>query len=93
MSMVRSGDAGDAVQLGRRSLGEPGRFDITAWAGRVELVEAEFGGVWELPALGPVAAPGAVLIRPDGHVAWVSNQAQPTLRDALTTWFGTPVAG
>jgi 2-polyprenyl-6-methoxyphenol hydroxylase-like FAD-dependent oxidoreductase len=75
------------------NLGEPGRFDITAWAGRVELVEAEFGGVWELPALGPVAAPGAVLIRPDGHVAWVSNQAQPRLRDVLTSWFGPPVAG
>jgi 2-polyprenyl-6-methoxyphenol hydroxylase-like FAD-dependent oxidoreductase len=74
------------------NLGEPGLFDITAWADRVELVAAEYGGVWELPALGKVAAPAAVLIRPDGHVAWVSDQAQPRLRDALTTWFGTPVA-
>jgi len=75
------------------NLGVPGRFDITAWADRVELVEAEYGGVWELPALGTVTAPTAVLIRPDGHVAWVSNQAHPKLRNALTTWFGPPGAG
>jgi 2-polyprenyl-6-methoxyphenol hydroxylase-like FAD-dependent oxidoreductase len=74
------------------NLGEPSRFDITPWADRVDLVEAEYGGVWELPALGTVAPPTAVLIRPDGHVAWVSNQAHPTLRDALTTWFGPPIA-
>jgi 2-polyprenyl-6-methoxyphenol hydroxylase-like FAD-dependent oxidoreductase len=75
------------------NLGEPGRFDITAWADRIELVEAEYGGVWELPALGTVVAPTAVLIRPDGHVAWVSNEAHPKLRNALTTWFGPPTAG
>jgi 3-(3-hydroxy-phenyl)propionate hydroxylase len=75
------------------NLGEPGRFDITAWADRIELVEAEYGGVWELPALGTVAAPTAVLLRPDGHVVWVSNEAHPRLRNALTTWFGPPIAG
>jgi hypothetical protein len=49
-------------------------------------------GPWELPALGAVAAPAAVLIRPDGHVAWVGELAHPRLPDALTTWFGPPTA-
>jgi 3-(3-hydroxy-phenyl)propionate hydroxylase len=73
------------------NLGEPDRLDVTPWGDRVELVEAEYGGVWDLPVLGTVAAPAAVLIRPDGHVAWVSNQAHPRLRNALTTWFGPPI--
>jgi 3-(3-hydroxy-phenyl)propionate hydroxylase len=70
------------------NLGEPGSFDIPAWAARVQLIDAKFQGAWELPALGPVPAPAAVLIRPDGYVAWVGDQAQPGLTDALTTWFG-----
>jgi hypothetical protein len=72
------------------NLGEPGRFDITSWAGRVQLVDAGYGGPWELPVLGPVAAPSAALIRPDGYVAWVGDGTDMGLRDALTTWFGTP---
>jgi 3-(3-hydroxy-phenyl)propionate hydroxylase len=49
--------------------------------------------VWELPVLGAVAAPTAVLIRPDGHVAWAGGGADDGgLRDALTTWFGPPAA-
>jgi 3-(3-hydroxy-phenyl)propionate hydroxylase len=72
------------------SLGEPGGFDITPWADRVPLIEARYAGTWELPALGPVPAPAAVLIRPDGYVAWVGDQTQPGLADALTTWFGPP---
>jgi 2-polyprenyl-6-methoxyphenol hydroxylase-like FAD-dependent oxidoreductase len=70
------------------NLDEPGGFDITAWADRVQLVDAKYVGTWELPALGPVAAPTAVLIRPDGYVAWVGERGQPGLADALTTWFG-----
>jgi 3-(3-hydroxy-phenyl)propionate hydroxylase len=69
-------------------LGEPGAFDITPWADRVRLVHAEYLGRWELPALGEVAAPTAVLIRPDGYVAWVGDGTDTGLRDALTTWFG-----
>mgnify|MGYP006145302989 CR=1 FL=1 len=42
--------------------------------------------------LGNVAAPAAVLIRPDGHVAWVGEPGEPGLADALTTWFGPPAA-
>jgi 3-(3-hydroxy-phenyl)propionate hydroxylase len=73
------------------NLGEPGRLDITPWAARVQLVDAGHDGVWELPVLGEVAAPAAVLIRPDGHVAWVGEGTDLGLNDALATWFGPPV--
>jgi 2-polyprenyl-6-methoxyphenol hydroxylase-like FAD-dependent oxidoreductase len=71
-------------------LGEPGAFDITPWADRVRLIDAQYAGAWELPVLGAVSAPTAVLIRPDGHVAWVGDGMDQGLRDALTTWFGPP---
>src|SRR4030081_1896099 len=74
------------------NLDEPGGFDITPWADRVQLVDAKYVGTWELPALGPVTAPTAVLIRPDGYVAWVGDLTQLGLADALTTWFGPPTA-
>ena len=32
------------------NLGEPGGLDITPWADRVQLVDAEYAGTWELPA-------------------------------------------
>ena len=70
------------------NLGEPGGFDISSWADRVPAVDANYSGDWELPALGRVAAPAAVLIRPDGYVAWVGDGTDSRLRDALTTWFG-----
>jgi 3-(3-hydroxy-phenyl)propionate hydroxylase len=70
------------------NLGEPGGFDIAPWADRVRLVDAEHDGVWELPVLGEVAAPTAVLIRPDGHVAWAGDLADPALPRAMATWFG-----
>ncbi len=73
-------------------LGEPGRFDIAPWADRVRLIDARYAGEWELPALGTIAAPAAVLIRPDGYVAWVGDETQLGLADALTTWFGPPAA-
>jgi len=67
---------------------ERGSFDITPWADRVRLIDAEYAGAWELPAIGAVTAPSAVLIRPDGYVAWVGDSTQLGLADALTTWFG-----
>ena len=70
------------------NLGEPGGFDISPWADRVRLVDAKHDGVWELPVLGEVAAPPAVLIRPDGHVAWAGDLTDPELPRALATWFG-----
>ena len=72
------------------NLGEPGGFDIAPWADRVQLVDADYDGPWELPVLGEVAAPAAVLIRPDGYVAWVGERTDRGLADALTTWFGSP---
>ena len=75
------------------NLGEPGSIDIAPWADRVQLVDAEYAGAWELPALGAVTAPTAVLVRPDGYVAWVGDGTELGLDDALTTWFGSPPAG
>jgi 3-(3-hydroxy-phenyl)propionate hydroxylase len=69
-------------------LGAPGGIDITPWAGRVQHVRAEITGAWDLPVVGEVSAPTAVLVRPDGHVAWVGERSQEGLTDALTTWFG-----
>ena len=74
------------------NLGEPGGFDIAPWADRVQLIDARYDGAWELPAIGTVTAPSAVLIRPDGYVAWVGDLTRPGLADALTTWFGAPTA-
>jgi 3-(3-hydroxy-phenyl)propionate hydroxylase len=74
-------------------LGEPGELDIAPWADRVKRIDARYAGVWELPVLGAVAAPTAVLIRPDGHVAWAGGGTDQGLRDALTTWFGRPNPG
>jgi 2-polyprenyl-6-methoxyphenol hydroxylase-like FAD-dependent oxidoreductase len=75
------------------NLGEPGAFAVTPWADRVQLIDATYDGTWELPALGAVTAPTAVLIRPDGHVAWVGEETQLGLADALSTWFGPPRSG
>jgi 2-polyprenyl-6-methoxyphenol hydroxylase-like FAD-dependent oxidoreductase len=71
-------------------LGGAGGFDVAPWEGRIRSVEATYDGAWELPVLGEVAAPPAVLIRPDGHVAWVGELTDPTLRRAISTWFGAP---
>ena len=74
------------------NLGEPGGFDITPWVDRVQMIDAKYVGAWELPVLGAVTAPTAVLIRPDGYVGWVGDLTHPELADALTTWFGPPTA-
>ncbi|WP_119270968.1 FAD-dependent monooxygenase [Taklimakanibacter deserti] len=72
------------------NFGAAGRLDITRWADRVQLVDAEYQGMWVLPVIGAVAAPAAVLIRPDGYVAWVGDETGQGLAEALTTWFGPP---
>jgi len=72
------------------NLGEPGGLDLYPRADRVQLIDADYAGVWELPVLGAVPAPTAVLIRPDGYVAWVGEGTQLGLPEALTTWFGSP---
>jgi 2-polyprenyl-6-methoxyphenol hydroxylase-like FAD-dependent oxidoreductase len=74
------------------NLGGPGSFDTLSRPERVRLVDAAYAGTWELPVLGAVSAPTAVLIRPDGYVAWVGDQTHAGLGDALATWFGQPAA-
>jgi 3-(3-hydroxy-phenyl)propionate hydroxylase len=73
------------------NLGQPGSLDIAAWSDRVQTVDASYEGSWELPAVGSVTAPSAVLVRPDGHVAWVGEGDHRGLGEALTTWFGPAV--
>ncbi len=75
------------------NLGEPRSLDISPWADRVQSVDATYDGPWELPVIGEVDPPSAVLVRPDGHVAWVGDGTESGLSTALTTWFGAPVAG
>ena len=74
------------------NLGEPGDLGAGPWADRVRVVDARYDGAWELPVFGVVTAPAAVLVRPDGHVAWVGDGTDAGLRDALTTWFGPRAA-
>jgi len=74
------------------NLGSPGACTPGSWAGRVQGADASYAGAWELPVIGTVAAPAAVLIRPDGHVAWVDEGTASGLDEALTTWFGPPAA-
>jgi hypothetical protein len=72
------------------NLGEPRSIDITPWADRVQLIDARYDGKWELPVIGAVTAPSAVLIRPDGYVAWLGEGNDSGLVDALAKWFGPP---
>lgn len=53
---------------------------IDAWSGRVDhiIAKADAATVTEFPA---------VLIRPDGYIAWTATDAEP-LEAALTRWFG-----
>jgi 3-(3-hydroxy-phenyl)propionate hydroxylase len=74
------------------NLGAPGGLDVTPWADRVQLIDGGYEGPWELPVLGVVSAPTAVLIRPDGYVAWVGDHTEHGLPEAMNTWFGSPAA-
>jgi 3-(3-hydroxy-phenyl)propionate hydroxylase len=72
------------------NLGEPGGLDNGPWADRVRVIDAEYTGLWELPVIGVVPAPSALLIRPDGYIAWVGERTHEGLRDGLIRWFGPP---
>src|SRR5581483_5379465 len=74
------------------NFGQGGSLHITPWADRVRLIDASYAGKWELPVLGVVGAPAAVLVRPDGYVAWVGDGTDAGLVDALATWFGPPAS-
>jgi 2-polyprenyl-6-methoxyphenol hydroxylase-like FAD-dependent oxidoreductase len=69
-------------------LGPSGGSDVARWADRLRVVHAGYAGGWELPVLGAIAAPPAVLVRPDGYVAWTGDLTDPGLPRALTGWFG-----
>ncbi|MGY3498271.1 FAD-dependent monooxygenase [Bradyrhizobium sp. USDA 4502] len=74
------------------NFGEPGGIAIAGWTDRVQLVDAANRGAWELPVHGTVSAPTAVLVRPDGYVAWVGERTLAGLSEALTKWFGASAA-
>jgi 3-(3-hydroxy-phenyl)propionate hydroxylase len=71
---------------------KPGGFAVAPWAGRIQARDVTYGGTWQLPSIGIIAAPTAVLVRPDGYVGWVGEETQQGLVDALTKWFGPPGA-
>ena len=73
------------------NFGRPKSFDIAGWGNRVQSVDAHYTGEWALPAIGTVPVPSAVLLRPDGHVAWVGGGNSVGLTEALTRWFGAPL--
>ncbi|MDN3271112.1 FAD-dependent monooxygenase [Streptomyces sp. MA15] len=71
---------------------------VKGWADRVDLVEARSADdLWTVPAVGGIPAPAALLIRPDGHVAWAAEAGRAphlaALRTALTTWCGPAQRG
>lgn len=59
---------------------------------RVEHVEAGCtSGQWSIPGAGDIPAPTAVLIRPDGHIAWAGHEdGTAGLAAALDAWCGQP---
>jgi 3-(3-hydroxy-phenyl)propionate hydroxylase len=72
------------------NLADSGAIEIDGWSDRVKVVDASYAGPWELPVNGAVSSPAAVLIRPDGYVAWIGDPTRGGLTDALATWFGPP---
>jgi hypothetical protein len=74
------------------NFGKARGIDIAPWADRVKVVDAEYDGAWELPLIGQITAPEAALVRPDGQVAWVGDDGQRGLAEAMTTWFGPTAA-
>lgn len=72
---------------------ERGAFQAAVSNPRVRVVDAACAEPWELPVIGSVDAPGAVLIRPDGYVAWVGDAWDAELMRSISYWFGEPSTG
>ena len=91
---ARCGSSPCCTMPGRCSSTSVSPAASTSRHGRIgfRLIDAKYVGTWELPVLGAVTAPAAVLIRPDGYVAWVGEPNELGLADALTAWFGPPAA-
>jgi 3-(3-hydroxy-phenyl)propionate hydroxylase len=80
--------AGRAIIL---SLNGNEATSVTGWHDRVDVVSAECHiRHWAIPGVGAIAAPAAVLIRPDGYAAWVSDE--PSSNGGLGTggWANRP---
>ena len=71
------------LNLGSLACAVPARWDE-----RIRQISATFTGNCEMPVIGVVPTPAAVLVRPDGHVAWISTGNCEGLVEALTRWFG-----
>lgn len=71
-------DLADNAELRRRA---------TGWADRVDIVTAAPAA---LPADGSLTGTAAVLVRPDGYVAWAAPGSHSDLPMALGRWFGPP---
>ena len=72
--------------------GRAGSCRAPPWTDRVVSIDARYAGSCELPVIGIVTPPTAVLVRSDGYVAWVGEANQRGLSDALPNWFGPPAA-
>jgi len=70
------------------NFGGPGSLLIEGCGDRVKVVDATYDGVCELPVVGEVSTPSAILIRPDGHVAWIGDGSSEGLHEACAAWFG-----
>ncbi|MEV6303996.1 rifampin monooxygenase [Actinoplanes sp. NPDC051861] len=77
---VKQGRLYDLMRRGRGLLlDRTERLTPGAWSDRVDHI-ADPSAALDAPA---------VLLRPDGHVAWLGDN-QPDLNDQLAHWFGTP---
>lgn len=70
------------------NFGAAGGMDVRGRVDQVRPIDAGYAGPWDLPGIGPVPAPSAVLIRPDGYVAWVDDGTPAGLVEVLAKWFG-----
>lgn len=66
---------------------QPAHLNIRRWAHRVTAVNVRGDRTWTLPILGEIAAPAAVLVRPDGYIAWIGDHRAIDLDDTLNRWF------